>query len=439
MKKYLLGLTIIPAIALPVAAMFVKGDAGIYNGPVVMEQYKAKNTNVGELKILGHKQELAQQFGWENIGGSQDYMATLTTRLGIPKQMPTLYNVENASSLKKIDAYVEKISTKTYAEKSELNKLKSNMEKIKNSKLGGNALPAWMENFGLIYNKDKMKAAGIQFVNTNITNGFNKMNQKLNSKKLTKTGLLSLLDYLNTKKSKAGVDTVMRYPGRSGSEWPFLSHLLGASVGYKNSSEPAGYSLTSVPNFDSGVEMLHKFIEMSGGGVAVSSRAVDYQVGEFAAGRSFMIQQGSWMEGNIFETNPNIKLGMLPLVFGSENQTAMTTSQWWAINSQSSGAEKEAAAKFLNYLYFEKDGQQFMGTAGVMVNLQLEPGVTIKNKVEDAAKIYGKSYESAHTKFPGHFNSGNSDLADAYRELVKNGKSGDAVFKLALIKAWNKK
>ena len=441
MKKIILGFTTVAAIAAPIAAVVACGDDGTYNGPVVMKEYLKANTGAKEIRVLGHKQELSQQFGWENIGGAQDYMATLLTRLTTQGQEPVLFNVENAASLKKVDGHVEDIANGSYnsTTQPELVKLKASLLALTNKNshttLGGNSLPAWLENFGLIYNKDKMTAAGITFesIATAGTNGFVETGNtaKLDQKKLNKAGLDKLFVYLKAHKNTAHVETVMRYPGKSGSEWVFLSHLLGASVGYASNAAP-----TTVPSFQTGIDMLKNFVGLSGGGTQVASRTADQQVGEFAAGKSFMIQQGSWMESSILNTNPGIHLGMLPLVFGTDLKSAMTTSQWWVINSGATPEEKEQAAKMLNYLYFTKIGQQMMATAGIVPSADLKDGVIAKNKVEDAAKIYATTYESAHTQFPQFFNNSNPALSNAYRALVRGGQ--DSVFIAAANTAWAK-
>ena len=164
---------------------------------------------------------------------------------------------------------------------------------------------------------------------------------------------------------------------------------------------------------------------------------MDFQVGKFAAGKSFMIQQGSWNETAILNVNPSIHLGMLPLVFDTNVKASMTISQWWIINAKASAPKKEEAAKLLNYLYFTKKGQQLMGTAGIVPSSSMIKGVTVKNKIENAASIYTTKYESAHTQFPKFFNNANADLTDAFRTSITAGSSGDDAFIAALVKAWN--
>jgi raffinose/stachyose/melibiose transport system substrate-binding protein len=88
------------------------------------------------------------------------------------------------------------------------------------------------------------------------------------------------------------------------------------------------------------------------------------QVQMFANGQVAMIQQGVWKEVPIQEANADINMGLLPMPLNNNesemNVVPVGVPFYFAVNSQSSEAEQQAAKSFLNFLVGSETGQRYM-------------------------------------------------------------------------------
>jgi raffinose/stachyose/melibiose transport system substrate-binding protein len=86
------------------------------------------------------------------------------------------------------------------------------------------------------------------------------------------------------------------------------------------------------------------------------------QIQLIANGDVAMIQQGVWKEVPIFRANPDIKIGLLPLLINDDpkmDRIPVGVPWYFVVNAQSTPAEQEAGKKFLDFMANSDAGRRY--------------------------------------------------------------------------------
>jgi raffinose/stachyose/melibiose transport system substrate-binding protein len=86
------------------------------------------------------------------------------------------------------------------------------------------------------------------------------------------------------------------------------------------------------------------------------------QIQLIANGDVAMIQQGVWKEVPIFKANPDIKIGLVPLLINDDtkmDRVPVGVPWYFVVNAQSTTAEQEAGKKFLDFMANSDVGRRY--------------------------------------------------------------------------------
>jgi raffinose/stachyose/melibiose transport system substrate-binding protein len=86
------------------------------------------------------------------------------------------------------------------------------------------------------------------------------------------------------------------------------------------------------------------------------------QIQLLANGEVAMIQQGVWKEVPIFRANPDIQIGLIPLLINNDakmDRVPVGVPWYFVVNAQSTPAEQDAGKKFLDFMANSEVGRRY--------------------------------------------------------------------------------
>jgi raffinose/stachyose/melibiose transport system substrate-binding protein len=86
------------------------------------------------------------------------------------------------------------------------------------------------------------------------------------------------------------------------------------------------------------------------------------QVQMLANGEVAMIQQGVWKEVALYEANPDLDIGLIPLLINNDSRmdrVPVGVPWYFVVNAQSGEAEQQAARDFINFMMVSDTGQRY--------------------------------------------------------------------------------
>ncbi|WNR43527.1 ABC transporter substrate-binding protein [Paenibacillus roseipurpureus] len=304
------------------------------------------------VKIFQFKVEIADQLGKlvkeyeklnpnvkiqvDTVGGGADYGAALLAKFNAGDK-PDIFNNGGFTDLDKWIDNLEDLSDQPWV-KDLVDVAKEPM--TKNGKLYGQ--PLNLEGYGFQYNKDLFAKAGIT--------------------ELPKT--FSQLEAAAKKLKDAGIT-----PFENGyAEWWVLgNHFVNLPFAYQKDPNAFIEGLNKGTAKITGNEVFNNWTKLFDLTLQYGNKnplQTDYntQVTDFATGKAAMTQQGNWTQVQITKTNPDIKIGFLPMPI-SDDATAndklfVGVPNNWVINKNS--AAKDEAKKFLNWMVSSDIGKKYI-------------------------------------------------------------------------------
>ncbi|MBM7649506.1 raffinose/stachyose/melibiose transport system substrate-binding protein [Bacillus ectoiniformans] len=210
-------------------------------------------------------------------------------------------------------------------------------------------LPMNQEGYGLIYNKNIFKKAGIDPASI-----------------LTHEDLEKAAKKLDSQKKKLGIEAVFALPGKEA--WVMGDHLANTFLADEFNGDVMEAFKAKTVAFEKGDEM-KRFLDLQNKYSVQPVLSLDYsqQVEEyFSLERVAMIQQGNWVYPSVEQMDPELaeNIGVLPIpVTGHEGSIPVGVPNYWAVNSQSDKAEVEESKKFLDWLYTSDEGKEAVLTS----------------------------------------------------------------------------
>ncbi|MEA3319923.1 MAG: ABC transporter substrate-binding protein [Bacillota bacterium] len=273
----------------------------------------------------------------ETVGGGADYGAALKAKFASGEQ-PDIFNNGGFKELELWKEHLADLSEEPWAEHV-LPIGKVPMTDPEDGKLYG--MPVNLEGYGFIYNKDLFEEAGITEAPTNITE------LKAAAKKLEAAGITPF---------SAGY-----------AEWWVIGqHLL--NIPFAQQEDPEAFiaglydgseKIVGNKHFEEFKEVLDAEINFGND----NPLTTDYntQVTQFASGQTAMLQQGNWTENMIYEVDPDMNMGFLPIPINddaSADSLPVGVPNNWAINKNSENIEE--AKTFLNWMVSSETGKRYI-------------------------------------------------------------------------------
>lgn len=288
----------------------------------------------------------------QTVGGGDDYGAALKAKFQSGSE-PDIYNVGGPQDVEDWMGKLEDLSDEPWVDQA-LDGI------LSGATVDGKvyALPFNIEGYGFVYNKAIFADAGIDAA---AINDFASLEEAVMT-----------LD----KKIKAGeleekyplLEAVFDYPAKE--TWVTGLHASNAAISQELTSSLDAFA---AKEFEFKYADAYKALIDIQADYSPSSakkgnlNAVDYatQVDEgIAIERVAIIQQGNWVYGGVNAIDENVaaNLGFLPFpVKGvKEDSIPVGVPMHWAVNSNSSDAERTAAKDFLNWLYTSDQGKDYV-------------------------------------------------------------------------------
>lgn len=277
------------------------------------------------------------------VGGGADYGAALRTEFTGGKA-PTIFNIGGPQDVEDWKNNLEDLTSSELSQKA-FDGL--NEPVTKDGKVYG--LPFNQEGYGLIYNTEIFEKAGIDASSIN-----------------TFAALETAVKTLDSKKAELGIDGVFAVAGKE--TWTTGLHMSNSFLSAEFGSIQKTMEAKTV-DFKYG-DAFQALIDLQKDHAAVDAKTlstVDYTTqveSQFAQGKAAIIHQGNWTYGNMKDANPDIsdKLAMLPVPVKGQKEDSIFVGvpMFWGINKEKPAAEKEAALKFLTWMYSDEKGQDIV-------------------------------------------------------------------------------
>ncbi|QGQ44390.1 ABC transporter substrate-binding protein [Metabacillus sediminilitoris] len=272
----------------------------------------------------------------ESVGGGADYGAALKAKFASGEE-PDIFNNGGFKELELWKEHLADLSGEPWAE----HVLPIGKEPMTDTdgKLYG--MPVNLEGYGFIYNKDLFEKAGITEAPKTLTD------LKAAVKKLEAAGI---------KAFSAGY----------GEWWVIGQHLM--NIPFAQQEDPSAFiqGLYDGKNTFVGNEQFKQFKDVIDTEIKYANGnplTTDYntQVTLFASGEAAILQQGNWTENMIYEINPEINMGILPIPLNDEetaDKLPIGVPNNWVLNKNSEHLEE--AKTFLNWMVSSETGKRYI-------------------------------------------------------------------------------
>ena len=228
-------------------------------------------------------------------------------------------------------------------------------------------LPAVVEGYGIIYNKE---ITDRYFALSGRATAFSGM-EDINSFE----ELSALVEDMTARKEELGIRGVFAATSlKSGEDWRYQTHLANVPVYYELLEKKLDISRDDLSDISFTKQAAFKNLfdlyinNSTTDPKLLGSKQVADSMAEFALGQCAMVQNGNWawsqingVSGNVVKAE-NIKF--LPLYTGIEGEEkqglCIGTENYFAINSQASAEKQKMAEDFLSWLYTSETGKDFV-------------------------------------------------------------------------------
>lgn len=288
----------------------------------------------------------------ETVGGGADYGAALRAKM--QSAPPTIFNIGGPQDTKDWMNNLEDLSGESWVSNAVNGTL---LAVTVDGKVYG--MPYNIEGYGLVYNKNIFKDAGIDGATLTsfdaISNAFATLKQKIDAGEM--------------KEKYPQLEAVTELAAKE--TWITGLHTLnvGLSNEFKGGGTEAFNAKTVNFTYKDALKALFDLQAdyTSNAKSKGNLNAIDYATevgGGLAIERVAAIQQGNWIFGDVKNVDENVanNLGILPIPLKGvkEDSIPVGVPMYWCVNSQSKDAQKAAAKEFLNWLYQSDEGKSIV-------------------------------------------------------------------------------
>lgn len=311
----------------------------------------------------------------ETLGGGGDYGGALKAKAQAG-QMPDIFQIEGQGGYDIWKDYIADLSDETWVKDTDL------AFKVDGKVLG---FPVAIEGYGLAYNADLLKKAGIDPAGLT-----------------TRTAYEKAFRILDSKKAELGIDSVVSMAASvaGGMWWVAAQHGLalywGGGLAFDDTSviEAALQGRMDEARFTEYakyVQLLFKYADKN----ILQNGSYDDQVGAFAQGRAVFLHQGNWVDPNLKQLGVTFDIGYAPHAFLNTEQKGLYlfAPSWYCVNKNSPNAE--AAKAFLASMATTPEGHNYIVKEAGMIpafkSVKLKPEGQLSQSLM-AANARGGNY-----------------------------------------------
>lgn len=348
----------------------------------------------GKIEFNTQFEELAKKYMDENpnvkieitsVGGGTDYLSQLKTKFASGDE-PEIFSVAGPSELEQFKDDMADLSDMDSVDAA----LEGTLDAVtvEDDQILG--IPYNLEGYGLIYNKDIFKKAGVDAESIH-----------------TYEDLKAAAEKIDSQKEELGIEAVFALPGKE--TWVMTNHLGNTFLAseFDNNALKAYESPTVA--FDKSEEY-QKMLDLQNDFSVQPVLSLDYsqQVEEyFSLGQVAIIQQGNWVYPTLQQMDEDFAendVGMMPIpVEGEEDKLPVGVPNYWAINKNSDDATIKEAEKFLDWMNLSDEGKDFVLTEFKFVPAyENYDGSKITDPLSKAVYDYSQSGETIGWVFNGY-------------------------------------
>jgi raffinose/stachyose/melibiose transport system substrate-binding protein len=257
----------------------------------------------------------------EVVGGASDWRTLLKTKFAANKA-PDIFIIEGFSDYQLWKEYIETLDEEPWVD--HLLPISKDAATQDDHVI---ALPVTIEGYGYIYNKNLFKKAGI----TELPTTFSEMKKTVET--LKQNGITP-------------------FASGFGTWWVISNHFT--NIPFAQQENPRGY-ISDLNNGKAKIPGNKEFLDWKQAFDLVLQNCEpnplttdhNMQVTMFANQEVAMIQQGNWKQSVIFETDPDLDIGLLPIFTSDDEEKAnripVGIPFMFVVNNQSPETEKQAA------------------------------------------------------------------------------------------------
>jgi raffinose/stachyose/melibiose transport system substrate-binding protein len=272
----------------------------------------------------------------DTVGGSADWQTILQSRF-TADEGPTVFNIEGTAQFELWRENIADLTGEAFADGA----VPSALEALTMDGAVYGA-PVNFEGYGYIYNKDIFEDAGIDELPTSFS---------------------ELVDVAEQLESAGYTAFSTGY----GTWWVIGLHMLNVAFGQQDDPQQFMEDLTNgdASMADNRVfQDLQQLVDLTVEYGEDNPLATDHnqQVQMLANGDVAMIQQGVWKEVALYEANPDLNIGVIPLLINDQSKMdriPVGVPWYFVVNAQASEAEQEAGKEFINYMMVSETGQRY--------------------------------------------------------------------------------
>ncbi len=307
--------------------------------PVTINMFQFKVEIADELSKMAKEYEQLNphvKLNIQTVGGGADYGAALKTQFA-SGNAPDIFNNGGFTEAQTWLEHLEDLSDQPWV-KHVFENAKAPM--TIDGKIYGQ--PLNLEGYGFIYNKDLFAQAGI-------------------------TELPKTLDELGAVAQKLQDAGITPFSVGYGEWWIIGIHLANIPFAQQDNPDAFIQALNDGTAKIQDNEKFHQFMDLFDLTIKFGNSnplTTDYntQVTQFAAGQTAMMQQGNWTNNMIYEINPDINIGFLPIPINNDakamDKLAVGVPNNWVINKNS--PVKEEAKAFLDWMVSSDIGKDYL-------------------------------------------------------------------------------
>ena len=376
MKKTLFG-----AMLLMIAAMFMACGNGA-NDDVVEIQVM-----FGKMEVTAEFEAMLDVFNEENTGGFRVTLLPTADGQGVAERARIQYAAGDPVTLMHLDAgfvpefenYIRDLSDQPWVNVA--------MDGVLDfvTRPGGRilGLPASVEGFGIVYNRDVVNAALPGFDTQSIRT------------------LDQFVDFINALEA-AGANAILTTPSL---DWSLGFHLmnkflatqsedLAPNMAFLDQLLAGQVDLMQNQRFLNWMDMLDVMLEYNAHAHAPMDPQFDDGVIRLADGDVAMWFQGNWIAPPMAGVNPDGNFGFIPVPMSNDpndfanRRMSIDVPQFWVVDEHlSTDEQQEAALYFLNWMATSESGQyhsaMHLGLAPVMYGARYVPQDTLSIAMVD--------------------------------------------------------
>lgn len=270
-------------------------------------------------------------------------------------------------------------------------------------------LPISIEGYGLVYNTEIFKAAGIDASTLTsyeaIDAAFAQLQSKIDAGELAEQFPLleAVCEYAAKESWVPGIHTVnLLYAGEFASQREVVD---APTVSFSKTAE-----------FQQTLDLLTKYTSAAKAGNLALLNAVDYSSqigGGLGIERVAVVQQGNWIGPELKNISEELaaKMDILPLPMKgvAEDRICVDVAFNWCVNSKSNDQERQAAKDFLNWLFQSDEGKKIVvNELGFLPAFDNYQDIEIADPLSKAVQRYlaaGKTIPWMFSAFPSGYES----------------------------------